>query len=262
MLDLSPPLSLSIAPLVAGADGVRRAVERARALGFTCVQLSAATAGIRPRELDNRARRDLAALLARNGIALSGLDLMIPPEHWADPAQLDRALSSTLAAIALAGDLGRVPFSAALPIGSLPTDVVTELLTAADGQGVALAVHAEDDIPALKIWLDEIDQPLVGAAIDPASLIASDQGPVDTALELAAHVLVARLDDFAAESVAAAGGRCLVGSGSLKLLNYRAALSTCNNLRSIVVDPRSLPDPAAAAEHARLAWDRSAGLMG
>lgn len=260
MLDLSPPLSLSIAPLVAGADGVRRAVERARELGYRCVQLSAATQGIRPRELDTRARRDLAALLARHGLALSGLDLMIPPEHWADPAQLDRALSATLAAIALAGDLGRVPLCTALPVASLPADVITELLTAADGHGVALAVHCEQDTAALKTWLDEIDQPLVGAAIDPASLIASGQGPVDTALDLAGRILVARLDDFSKASGSA--GNCPVGSGSLKLLNYRAALSTCNNLRSIVADPRNLPDPAAAAEHVRKLWDQSAGPIG
>ena len=254
-LMLGPSVSLTLAPLVKAAGGnVKRAVERLRGSSCRMVQLSAALPGLRPRELDQRARRDVLALLSRNGLALSGLDLMIPHRDWADPSTQQKAIDVVTASIKLAGDLGRVPLSLSLPVPALTDEMRRELLTCADGCGVMLAIHAEDEIDALLQWLDEEDQPMLKAAVDPAALLAGGEGPTDAVLRLAKHLRVARLDDFSRTSLTAAGGRCPLGQGDLNLLNYRAALSTITKLHSLIIELRDLPDPAAALGTALEAW--------
>ena len=116
--------------------------------GFTSVQLDATLSGIRPRELNVRARKDLSALLTRNSMSLAGIDLFIPVAHFTDPQQVDRAMGAALATIELAADLGRVPVSTALPVGELTDDVKSALVEAADGHNVRLAIHADADATA------------------------------------------------------------------------------------------------------------------
>ncbi len=252
--DLTPPLSVTIAPLVPRAGGVHEAVRRAAAAGFRAVQLSAAQKGLRPRELDHGARRDVLAMLGRSGVMLSGLDLMIPHRDWLDPRKVDQAASAALAAVELAADLGRVPLSLTLPAESMPADVMRELMVAADGHSVPLAVHAEHDLEALKKLLAAHDTPMLGSAIDPAALLAEKLDPVTIVAQLADRLRVARLDDFARVSVATMGGRCIVGAGELDVEAYRATLSLARGLRAVVVELRDLPDPFAAMAEAEQAW--------
>src|SRR5690606_35381914 len=107
---------MPLAPTLAALPGEpRRSIDRLHELGFRFIQLSATHPGLRPRELDQSARRDLLATLRRRERSPAGVDLWIPPEHFADAAQVDRAVAAAIAAIELAADLGRVPLSLALP---------------------------------------------------------------------------------------------------------------------------------------------------
>jgi len=248
-------LSVTVAPLVGRCGGsLERAIERLAGEGVRAVQLSAAQKGLRPRELDRQSRRELLALLARRGLMLGGLDLMIPHKHYVDSATQDRAVAATVAGIGLAADLGRVPLSVSLPIKKLPDDVARALLAAADGQGVMLAVHAEHDLEALGCWLEHHDQPLLRAALDPAALIALGHDPADVATKFAPSLGAARLDDHARTSVSAGGGRCPIGEGELDVIGYRAALAVAERLRSIVLDLRDLPEPVGALRIALRQW--------
>jgi sugar phosphate isomerase/epimerase len=233
---------------------VKRAVERLRGGECRMAQLSAALPGLRPRELDQRARRDVLGLLSRNGLALSGLDLMIPHRDWSDVSTQQRAIDAVGSAVKLAGDFGRVPLSLSLPIAALTDAMRRELLTCADGCGVMLAIHAEGELDALLAWLDAEDQPMLKAAVDPAALLAGGEGPADAVIRLAKHLRVARLDDFSRTSLTAAGGRCPLGEGDLNLLNYRAALSTITKLQSLLIELRDLPDPVSALQTALDVW--------
>lgn len=73
--------------------------------GVESVHLDATLPGLRPRELDRSARRDLCAILRRHGVRASGLDLLIPASHFADPALVDRAAEAVRAAVALVAEL-------------------------------------------------------------------------------------------------------------------------------------------------------------
>ena len=105
---MQTPLSIAIAGLDAGpghpwsrpGGGVdpRRAIEWVAGFvashGVRSIQLDVTMPEVRPRDLDRSGRRDLAALLRRCGLSISGLDLFIPPEHFSDAASEERAVGA------------------------------------------------------------------------------------------------------------------------------------------------------------------------
>jgi sugar phosphate isomerase/epimerase len=255
MIELpGPSLAVTIAPIAKQVGSVQRAIESVRNTGVGGVQLSASLPGIRPRDLDGRARRDVLALLARQGLTLAGVDLMIPHGDYLKPATQDRAFEAMLAAMELAYDWGKVTLSTTMPVGQMPADLVRELLVAADARGITLAVHAEHDLEGLEQFLKTYDQPSLGAAIDPAALLAEGHEPEDVVGRFADRLVLARLDDHAQTSVTSSGGRVPVGGGALDVAAYRAALSIARRLKSIVIELRDLPDPLAGAAAARSEW--------
>ena len=77
----------------------RSVFDRLSELGYRYVQLSAAQPGLRPRELDKSARRDLLATLRRREMSPAGVDLWIPPDHFLASATVDRAAEAVVEAI-------------------------------------------------------------------------------------------------------------------------------------------------------------------
>lgn len=262
-------LAPTIKPVVKQTDGtLRTAVDRLVKLGFRSIQLDATLPGIRPRDLNERARKDLAALFTRAGAGISGLDFFIPTRHFVDADQLDRAVSAATSAIALAADLGRVPVSIALPVGSMSEEIGRAMIEAADGRGVRLAVHAEPQIDKLLAWVNRVDVPALGVALDPAASLAHGQNPVDVVSRLGKRLAVARLCDISGadsdqthdgDSVAAAGIRCEVGDGDLDVVAYRIALDlAAGRCGPVVLDVRGMENPLNAAAKAAKIWGKAA----
>ena len=132
------------------AQSLRALAPWAAQAGYRDLQLDAAAAGLRPRELGRSARRDLASMLRRSGLGCSGVDLWIPAAHFADPARSDRAVSAVLDALEfaheLAGLTGGAPvLSTRLPWTEAPAAAVT-LLEASEDRGVRLADPKEGEI--------------------------------------------------------------------------------------------------------------------
>lgn len=116
--------------------------------GFRGVRPDATVPGLRPRELDRSARRDLAAHLRRAEVVFTGVDLFIPPEHFADPARVDRAADAVHAAVRfvdevdrLCGGGGQRVVALAFP-ADVPGGVVAPLAEEAHRAGVVIADHA------------------------------------------------------------------------------------------------------------------------
>jgi sugar phosphate isomerase/epimerase len=242
----------------AGSGGtVRGAVEVLARAGFRAVQLDATLAGIRPAELDRRARQDLAAMLGRQSMMLAGIDVFIPRRHFVDAAQVDRAMAAVLGAIALAAALGRVPVSLALPVAALGTDARAALVEAADGRGVRLAVHAEDQADALRQWVEQVDMPALGAGVDAAAVLGQGGDPVAAVHQWKGRLAVARLSDL--DSPTAGGVRCAAGEGELDVAGYRIAVDlAAGRAGPVVLDLRGLANPLAAALRGKEAWDGAA----
>lgn len=261
-LTLSPTLT----PLVRAANGtVRSALDQLGRAGFAGVQLDATLPGLRPRELDARARKDLLALLNRRNVRATGIDLFIPRRHFTSPDHSDRAMSAALAAVTLAADLGRLPLSLALPVKTMPPELRAALVEAADGHGIRLAIHAEDQLDALEAWVTEVDLPTLGAAIDPAAVLARGQDPAQVVQRFGKRLAVARLSDVergtsddepgeATEAVRVSAGR-----GDLDLIPYRVAVDLAGHRAGpVVLDLRGLANPLNAAVAAKHAWDSAA----
>lgn len=248
-------LAPTLGPLVRDAGcPVRTAIERIAKAGFDAVQLDASLAGIRPRELDRRARLDLLALLKRRGLRLAGWDLFIPRRHFTEADLIDRAMGAMLAAIELAADTGQVPLALTLPIAAVHESLRRQLVEAADTHGVRLAVHAEDQLEDMSRWLSEADTAALGVGVDAATAIALKADPATLVHHFARRLTAARLSDAAGGG----GERCRVGEGELDVPDFRVAVDLAPaRLGPVVLDLRGLASPLTAAAAAKRAWDRA-----
>ena len=295
MLPPPLPLSLSLSGLRLGyaeeisAATLREVLPWIVGLGCRGVQLSATASGLKPRELDRSARRDLAAVVRRVGLVVSGIDCLVPPEHFAKPEYQDRAVAAVNAACGLASEM-----TALLPAG-YPTAAVTVLLhreTPSDVQE-AMANHAERE----GCVLCELNWPLLRAgndlspqqsrattratavlgrgngladlseapasdnafapghgpfrmALDPAALLMGGLDPLVLALRMGPRLSHVRLSDVCT------AGRIAPGSpdGRLDLVGYAVALSAAQYSGPLVLDLRTVHEQAAAAEFAVSAW--------
>jgi sugar phosphate isomerase/epimerase len=232
-------LSLSLAgledkPAAPWAGGPRRAIEWSANTGYRWVQLDGRV--LRARELSRSARRDLAALMRRLNVGLSGIDLWIRPEYLAKDTVSERAVEAVIGALSLAADLrGLIDRAQAVVAVSLPAEVdaalIEELGSAAERVGAVLADHA---------WPERKDG-RIGVGVDPVAIAAAGDDVI-RAVSGMAHIPAA-----ARWSAAGSGGRVLPGSGSLDAVAYDAVLWTRGYTGPRVVDLRDVPEPAAMA---------------
>lgn len=256
-LNLAP----TIRPLSQGIGATpRRAIQSAAGLGFRAVQLDATMPGTRPRELDASARRDLLTTLHRASLSPAGVDFLIPAEHYRDAEHVDRAVSALHGALGLAGDLGRVPLTVNLPMQQAEPQILEELLAAADMFGVRVAVLHGAEAKPLSEWLRGKEPTVVGAALDPAAMLAAGLDPVEAAQTLGDRLAVARLADTLKGQ--SDGSRCMVGGGDLDLQAYRVMVDLApGRVGPVVLDLSKLGDPVQAAKTALNAWQAAAMRM-
>ena len=247
----APTLGLAIGGLSADAGapwtgGARGAIGWAAEAGFGAVQLDAAEPGLRPRELHRSARRDLAGLLRRSRLCCSGLDLWIPPAHYADPARADRALAAVLQAIELAADLaaligdhqsrGEAGVSITLPASG--AEAARDAIAARAGaRGLRVADHAASCDGAAP------EASPIGIGLEAGALLRAGEDPVTLIARLGPRIASVRLGDPAAW-----------GPGGLEPTTLTAALSVAGYARPVVLDLRGIGDPGAAARRAVDAW--------
>lgn len=221
----------------------RATLDWATGVGFRAVQLNAAAPTVRPRELSASDRRDLAATLRRRELAISGVDLWIPGEHFRDPSAKDRAVSALTDAVGLAADLASVSdgpptVSTVLPS---PDDAeameVTEAVTeAASARGVRVADFAFPETAR-----EDGGHGTIGVGVDPAAVLMGGGDPASSASSAGARLIAARLSD------ADGGGRCAPGAGRLDRTTYEVSLATAGFDGALVVDLRRVPDQARVA---------------
>jgi hypothetical protein len=243
---LKPP-SVALSRLT-GAP--RERLEAARSIAARAVTPDATQPGLRPRELARSDRRGLAATLRRLELRLAGLDLPIPPEHFASPKTQDRALAAATAAmefLAEASALVKTDPILSIPYPEANSEVAREsaetLGRAALDLGVTLAATASAQLPPG--WSRCVD---LARAIDAG---ASPLKAVSTAIDL----VMIRLTD------ADASGRRALGEGRLDLPQLAAVVATSAPEATLVLDPLGLPDPLASARTGLAAWTDAGELF-
>ncbi len=238
------PVSLALAALEE-PSGLRERLARAARLGFRTVQLDARAFDSRPRDLGRSARRDLAGLMRRSELLLSGVDLWIPPAHFAQPAHVDRAVDAACDAIDFASDIAALAGGRAVVCIVLPSadasDAIAALAEQAISRGVRVADHQwppREDLAAQPALAS------IGVGIDPAAVMLGPAGRSDPASEAAragVRLASARLNDVAASN------RAEPGEGRLDLLAYSIAVATAAPGAPLVLDLRALKNPELSA---------------
>lgn len=252
------PLSVSLSGVTSpgGTRDARELLAWVKGLGVRWVQLDATMQGTRPRDLDRSARRDLASVIRRSELGLSGLDLFIPPRHLVEKENVDRAVTATTGAIELAGELrlliGTEPPPVAMELpADLPSDVRAQIESTAARVGVMVADHTRP-APALR------SDSSIGVGIDPAAMLAGGEDVFDALTKLRGAPLEARLSDTSG------GARVVAGSpnGKLDLVEYAAALGVAGYRRPLVIDLRGIPSARSAAPRVIASWRRGEGISG
>jgi hypothetical protein len=241
-----PELSLSLVGY-APELSARARIQLATDIGYRSVTLDAKTPGLRPRELDRSAKRDIASLFRRNELRLSGIDLWIPPEHFVQPEHIDRAVGAVTACIDLVQEL----------VALTPGDAVVSVQLPREG-----AVEAERAIAASAeragALISDCRWPMrgfegsLGAGLDPVAALAAGQDPVLAAS--GSSILSARVSSMSDVALRVALDD---PSSRLDLDAYRASLSLAPMLRTLVVDVRGVLDAQAAGEAALQEWAQS-----
>jgi len=255
----TPELSVSLASVAfAGSsrDRLTEGVAWVSSLGVRFVQLDAMSAGVRPRELDRSARREVAAMIRRASLAFSGVDLWIPPEHFLEDSRADRAVNATIESIRFAGEIaslapGESAGRASTPIVSLvlPADDAAMSLRnlfadEASEAGVLVADHAWPPIEAGAWSHDHL-----GVGIDPATIQLAGSVESGGAGVSAGRALAQNADRLASARLSDTDGtsRVPAGEGRLSVFEYVASAVTGSLRTPLVIDLRDLDGARAAA---------------
>jgi len=214
-------------------------------LGEPRLHLDAMLPGLRPRELDRSARRDLASMLKRSGVGATGIDLYLPPQHLAETAHVDRAVSAITSAIELLSELASLGamqtkvLCLALPLKPLTT-ALDAIAAAAQERGVTItdfSLPAASDVPAS-----------IARGIDCAQAIASGQDPASLIASSAPGAI--RLCDWDGTR------RVPVGTGRLEPRLLVASASIAAPSVPVVIDLRGIDGLASNPK----AWESPATL--
>lgn len=222
----------------AGRD-VRAQIAWVAETGLRWVVLDGSGAGIRAREMERSARRDLASLLRRHEVACAGVDLWIPAKHFSDPERVDRAVEALGEAAGLAADLAALTSGHAVVCCTLPRagEADEAVRSAAERAARAGGVLADCGWPVREDCADQ-GVPGLGVGVDPATILLADEDPARLVSRLGGAVNCVRLSD-ADES-----GRVVPGRGRLDRLSYEVAAITAGVPMPMVLDMRGVRDGA------------------
>lgn len=228
-------------------DDPRIALDRLASLGFRFVQLSATQPGLRPRDLDNSARRDLTVKLRRWEIAASGIDLWIPPAHFVETSKVDRAVDATKAAIELASDLERCPVSMEFPSANDDDEVELQAVIAAIAEHAAkFGIQIADHSVPVSNWQ------YIGIGIDPAAWLSNNSDPANAIHKNAEQIVSIRLCDLLTSGMRAP--ICESQGSQLDIVQYQVAISVNGYLKPIVIDARQWQDPWTGIAQTANSW--------
>ena len=242
-----PDLSLSITEFEAALKPRDRLIAVAGA-----VTRDARTPGLRARERDRSARRDLAATLKRAELGLAGIDLWIPASHFVEAEHIDRAVAVGVGTIDLAAELASLSAGDAVVHLTLPDEggdaAARALAAAAETAGVQLADHR---------WPMRSWEGPIAAGLDPAVALMEKADPVSAATS--GSLVSARVSSLGDAAMRVA----LDAHGSrLDVAAYRASLSLSPLLLTLVTDVRGVHDAKAAALSALNAWEEAGQFLG
>ena len=285
---LSVGLSLGMVGLRDGEGkrvAYRSGLELARGCGYRWVQVNAADAETRPRDLGRSGVRDVAASARREGLMVSGVDLFVPMGDFFDGGKVERAVGALRDAARFAGEIASL---AGEGPGVLST-VLPRADSAPEGRGdeaAAIVGGVVEEADRVGVVVADCGWPMeegrawggaLGVGVDPAAVVlygreggdgeegAEGEGAGrsfrrETPGKALARVSGMGLLASARVSDLTSAGRVEAGEGGLDVMGYVGALAASRWMtggsviggggRAVVVDLRGIVDGGAAAGRA------------
>jgi len=219
-------LSVAAADL---AGDLRRALRRARELGFRGVELDARS-GLAPEQVTQTGLRQIRKWLDDEGLAVVAVSFRTRG-GYADAERLEGRIAATKGALSLAHSLGaRIvtnhlgdmppaptdPDAAADPRWRLLVDVLADLGAWGQRAGATLCVAtgrvSPDDMLRLIAALPEGS---ISCDVDPGALVVHGHDPVAAVARLAGHVGHVHANDAVAGAFAGRGRAVILGTGQV-----------------------------------------------
>lgn len=221
-----------------------------------------------PDRLGETGRRDLKRILRSSELTLIAIHL--PTRRPFDTIeQLEDRLARADRAFAMAYELGCS--LSLIRVGGVPGEAdpsrhevfrhaVGELARRADHRGVRLAIETGAESGAvLRAFLDGLDAPMLGASLDPGSLLRMGHDPIAATVELNTRVFHA----YATDATGAGAARVALSTrapgfppGVLDWENYLGALEEIDYRGFLTIWPDPGSDTAAAFTAMKARLDR------
>ncbi len=241
----------------------RAAMDRARAMGFHAIDVSALTGPISPGELSRTGQRHLAKHLADLGLRLASLRGPVGGASYGDPTGGERRIDQMRGVIRLAADLHVPVASTAIGGGGLEKDAgrireaLAMLADDADRCGVTVAIETHGIGSAdLAQMLGEINCPWLAASADTGAMIMRGDDPNALGATLAGRIKHARVRDAVTGSPDATGYEVPLGEGRLDPAALLAALDEAGAGGDLILSRSTGNSPAVDLQRAKAAFDR------
>jgi sugar phosphate isomerase/epimerase len=247
-------LALTGLPIPDARERITSAAEAAARAEIPALHLDATLPGIRPRELDRSARRDLLAIVKRHNVSLTGCDLFIPPTHFTSPQHQQRAADAVRQAIGLAAELRSLGAAAAMVCIETAASPSTEPTLDAAALLIDLAAHARDH--GVTLCDCTSDSSPLARGLDLAAVLARNEDPA--AAILTQKPVCLRLADWngrarvpfgdgRADATAIAAATSVATPDALGILDFRVVqLTDAASIREAVARAAStLNEPRA-----------------
>lgn len=239
----------------------KAAMDRARALGFRAIDVSAMSGPISPGELSRTGQRHLIKHLGDLGLRLSSLRGPASGAGYADGLAGDRRLAMMWQVMDLASAL-RVPIVSTTlgSAGEISVDrraarfmeTLTILADEADRRGVMVSIETAGVSAAeLGRWLAQINCPRLAACCDSGTMLMQGEDPQNVAETLPGRVGLVRARDAVAGTPQAAGYEVAQGEGSLDPPRFLASLAEAGFEGDLILSRTTGDRPAADLEKAR-----------
>lgn len=240
----------------------KAAMDRARAMGFRAIDVSALAGPISPAELSRTGQRHLAKHLADLGLRLASLRGPVGGAGYGDPAGGEKRVDLMRGVIRLAADLHVPVVSTAIGGGNAEKDAgrILEALTLladdADRCGVTVAIETSGIGAAdLAKVLCDINCPWLAASADTGAMIMRGDDPHALGNLLPGRVKHARVRDAVAGAPDAAGYEVPLGEGRLDPALLLAALDEAGGGGDLILSRSSGNMPATDLQRAKAAFD-------
>ncbi|RIK67470.1 MAG: hypothetical protein DCC65_06485 [Planctomycetota bacterium] len=245
---------------------VKAALNRARALGFRAVDLSAVTGPISPAELSATGRRHFARHMEDMGLRLASLRGPADGAGYDDPTAGERRLDQMRGIVRLASEL-RVPVvSTAMGrpvrqpegvIGDRAREALAVLADDADRFGVRVALEtAGISASALNELLRELNCPYLASCCDAGAMLMQGEDPHHVAEALPGRIALVRARDAVAGAAGAVGHETALGEGQLNPAAFLAALTEAGFGGDMILTRTTAARPELELARARAEFEK------